>query len=233
MRKAVVLFAVTAMFAAPAMADIAIPGNFTGWDANVTMTEGPAGVWSYDVSGMASNEWLQWVLLWTPNDWGTKVHPAGDQWGYADPSGNNTITLDTNPAGDGWFPDSNRVGVAYEFIDSWTAVGDWQSQIAGGDWDPSNANTLMTSLGGGIYVFEATLTPGDYNYKAVQSTTWNSIGGNSRNVNADNFPFTVTAENPTAQMYVDVLTGVVKVDVVPEPASLLLLVLGGTLLRRR
>lgn len=236
MKQAVAILASVALMATPALADFYIPGTFNGWDNTTPMTETSAGsgVWEYGVPAQNPGDNLLMDILSVSGDWNSKVHPSGNQWAKADAAGTNTITLDTNAAGDGWYPDAMRVGVAFEPATTWTAVGDWQDQVAGGgQWDFSHPGTAMNDMGGGIYMYEATLNPGIWQYKAVQTGTWDAIGGNSRNVNADNFGFETTAVNPIARMWVNVFAGTVKVDVVPEPASLALVSLGLLALIRR
>ena len=227
---------ILALLAAPATADYFSPGEPNGWNNTTAMTETSSGVWEYTWTGFDDTfepERTCFDILSESGNWDSKVHGAGNQWTSLDGSGGNTLILDTNLYADGWYPDTNRVGVAYESVTTWTAVGDWQAQIGGGDWDNANASTAMSDMGGGIYMFEGTLAAGWYQYKAVRTGSWDAIGGNSRNVNADNFWFEVTAENPTAQMYVNVYDGTVKVEAVPEPMTFAGLLIGLALLRRR
>ena len=223
--------------AASTLADFYSPGEPNGWDPTTPMTETSlgSGIWEYSWTGFADAPPTLFDILSVSGDWNSKVHPSGNQWVTPDGSNGNTLTLDTNASGDGWFPVANRVKVASESITTWTAVGDWQNQVGGGDWDNANANTAMSDLGGGIFGFTATLAPGTYQYKAVATGTWDAIGANSRNVNADNFGFTTTASLNQAEMLVNVLDGTVRVNLIPEPATLGLLAGGGLLLlvRRR
>ena len=237
MKQFVTILAGLALVATPAMADFFIPGNFNGWDNTTPMTETSAGsgIWTYDVPTQSAGDGLLMDILSESGNWDSKVYGSGNQWAVADAAGTNTITLDANVYADGWYPVENRVGVAYEANTSWTAVGNWQHLIAGGgDWTNNHPGTLMTDQGGGIYLYETNLLPaGGYEYKAVVTGSWDSIGGNSRNVNSDNFGFTVDNDFDTVKFYVDVLAGTLKVDVVPEPASLSLLALGALALIRR
>ena len=225
-----VTLASLAMFALamPSMAQFYSPGDPNGFDPNTPMTEtfGGSGIWEYTWTGTPNDATL-FDILSVAGDWNSKVHSAGNQWVTPDGNGGNTLSLDNNTYADGWFPVQNRVGVASELDTSWTAVGDWQNQVGGGDWDFANPNTLMSDLGGGIFGFTATLNPGTYQYKAVTTGTWDAIGGNSRNVNADNFAFTTAGE--PVEMLVNVLDGTVQVNLIPEPATLGL-VGGGSLL---
>jgi hypothetical protein len=206
----------------PAMGDFFSPGNINGWDATTPMVEtsSGSGIWEYSWTGSSSPEIFD--ILATSGDWDSKVWLSGNQWVTPDAAG-NTLILDANTYSDGWFPAANRVGVASESATSWTAVGDWQSQIGGADWDNANANTAMSDLGGGIYGFSATLSPGTYQYKAVVTGTWDAIGGSSRNVNSDNFEFTTAGG--IVDMRVNVLDGTIQV--IPEPSTIGLLGIAG------
>jgi hypothetical protein len=213
------------------------PGTPNAWDFNTPMieTSSGSGIWDYTWTGTTGTPELFDILAQAGN-WDSKVHPSGNQWVTPDPGlgGGNTLTLDVNTYSDGWFPVNNRVKVASELTTAWTAVGDWQAQIGGGDWDFSNPNTVMSDLGGGIFGFTATLNPGTYKYKAVKTGTWDAIGGNSRNVNADDLSFTTAGE--PVEMLVNVLDGTVQVNLIPEPATVGLLGGGAMLLlllRRR
>jgi hypothetical protein len=213
-----------------ARGDFFSPGIPNGWDFNTPMTEtfGGSGIWEYTWTGTLDNP-TTFDILSEAGNWDSKVHPAGNQWVTPDGSGGNTLILDTNAVGDGWFPDVNRVKVVSESVTTWTAVGDWQNQIGGGDWDNANVNTAMGDLGGGIFGFTATLAPGTYQYKATKTGSWDAIGIDSRNVNSGNLEFTTTASLNQAEMLVNVFDGTVRVNVIPEPATLGLLV-GGSLL---
>jgi len=224
MKRVAFVIPLLGLLAGPALADFFVAGDFNGWNAAGTaMTDMGGGVWSVDVA-LGASEWHEFKV--TQGDWGWSVPGSGNSWLVTDGAGNVTVKIDTNAAGDGWLPDQYRIGVNTE-PGAWTAVGNWQG------WDNGNAATAMAPLGGGIYYYAQTIPAGSYEYKAVQTGTWNAIGADSRGVNAATVLFDTTAGNDYVEMWVDAYNGAVKVSVTPEPASLLCLLAGALLLRRR
>ena len=65
--------------------------------------------------------------------------------------------------------------------------------------------------------------------------TWDSISSDARSVNTANAQFTTTASQDDAIIYLDAINGIVKVDVIPEPATIgLISIFGaGMLVARR
>jgi pullulanase len=51
-------------------------------------------------------------------------------------------------------------------------VGDFQSQLGGGNWDPSNPNTVLHKVNSNLYQFSADLKEGSYQYKIVLNHDW-------------------------------------------------------------
>ncbi|HPF39984.1 MAG TPA: PEP-CTERM sorting domain-containing protein [Phycisphaerae bacterium] len=235
MKTFVKALAIVVLIAAPAHADFFSPGTPNGWDFNLAMTEtfAGSGIWEYSWTGQAANNFETFDILSEGGNWDSKVHPAGNQWAVSDGSGAGTISLDTNTYADGWLPDTNRVKVAAEPNTAWVAAGNFQPQLGAGDWDNASAITAMSDQGGGIFLFEATLVPGNYSWKPVVSGSWDSISTNSRNVNTNNIDFSTDAVNNHVEMWVDVLNGTVKTVVTPEPATLALLGFGALALIRR
>ena len=199
------------------------PGEPNGWDNTTSMPEtgGDTNIFAYSydpnfVDSEDPNSHTRFDILRISGDWDSKIHGSGNQW-FSKPHVPQmiTITLDANTYDDGWLPVENRVGVSWEDPNkTWTAVGSFQSEAAGGgDWDNAHPGTLMTARGGGIYTYDTELLPaGTYEWKAVVTGSWDSIGGNSRNVNSDNSSFTVDNDFDPVTLYVNVLQGTLKVE---------------------
>jgi hypothetical protein len=191
-----------------------IAGDFNGWNAagNV-MTQISPGIWQATLNMSTGRH----EFKVTEGDWSWN-YPGPNSWLYTDANGNITITYDVNTYADGWSSISQRIG---ESVDpgSWTAAGDFEG------WN--NAAGNMTSLGGGIYEYTLT-TPGSWNWKPVVTGTWDSISLDNRSVGTANWGFTINA-GEEANLYVDALNGVAKVDIVavPEPSTLAICGLSG------
>jgi hypothetical protein len=229
------LFAVLALVAAPAWAAILTPhvaGDFQGWDpgANPMIETFPgSGIWAASFTGLGAGARHEFKI--TDGTWNNSF-PGPNSWLYADGSGGVTIWYDINTYADGWSPTTERLALSTD-PGTWTAVGDWQHFVGGGDWDNANPATAMAPQGGGIYKLQATLPPGNYNWKAVVTGSWDSISWDNRSVNTANWGFTTDAVNDTVVFWVNSFAGTAKYDLVPEPAALLGLGLLGLVLRRR
>ena len=226
--KKILLTTILAAALTPAFADYYIAGDFNGWNAagNI-MTDLGGGIWKADLGNVPGRH----EFKITDGTWNNSF-PGPNSWLYSDSAGNITIGYDINTYADGWSPTTERLSLSADSV-GWTAVGDWQSQVGGTDWTNNNPFTAMLPQGGGIYRLQATLAPGNYNWKAVVTGSWDSISWDNRSVNTANWGFTVDALNPTVIFSVNALAGTVKYELVPEPAALLGLGLLGLVLRRR
>jgi len=233
MQKLLVVWAV-GMLAVPAWAisNPHVAGSMQGWDPGadpMTETAPGSGIYTKTFTGLTANNREEFKI--TDGTWDNSI-PGPNSWLFTDGVGDVTITYDSNTYADGWSPNVDRLGLSTD-PGAWTAVGDWQSQVGGGDWDNANPNTAMAPQGGGIYMLQATLAPGSYNWKAVVTGSWDSISWDARSTNTGNWGFTTDAVNDTVRFWVDSFAGTARIDVLPEPASILLLLGGFPLLRRR
>ena len=221
MRKLVLLLAV-ALMAAPALADdYFVAGSFNGWtgeDPVYQMTDVYADgtFFSIDMNGLASgvNEY-KITPGWIP---GSNVKA---DFGA---SGDMDIYYYPGQHLDDWTPEWNRIGredlgLAWEVMG---AFNDWSDPIA------------MDS-GGGIYSATVVFPLAGYRefkFRAPGADAWdNEFGyeGGTWNIGID-----IASDNDPILMELDVLNGRYRMTLVPEPASLALLGIGGlALLRRR
>jgi hypothetical protein len=195
-----------------------IAGDFNGWNASGDlMTQISPGIWQATIPDVGGRH--EFKVTEGDWNWSFPASSSGNSWFYGDANGNITITYDVNTYSDGWSAASGRIGVSVD-PGTWTAVGDWEG------WNNANPATQMTAIGGGIYDLSyAIATPGTYQYKAVDTGSWDAIGSDARCVNASTLSFTTLLPNQTVDFEVNALVGDIMV-VVPEPTSLALGVFG-------
>lgn len=207
-----------------------LPGQWNGWDPGADqMTDNGDGTYSLTMSGLNPDTRYEFKVS-KDGTWDVS-YPSSNCWVYTDGIGEVTITFNTNVVSDGWLTDQYRIGVS-------TDPGDWT--IAGGfsgagypNWDNAGAGMQMAALGGGIYLLSLNLPAGTYEWKAVNTGTWDSICEDERSVNTANASVTTTFGFEVVNFYLDALGGVVRTEVVPEPATMALLSIGGLALLRK
>jgi hypothetical protein len=200
-----------------------IAGDFNGWDPGaIPMNDMGGGIWEYTITGLAAGQYQQFKI--TPGDWST-TQPSANSWYSADANGEVTITFNTNVVADGWLPEQFRVGVSTE-PGTWSLVGDFN-----GWWNADPAQ-LMTPQGGGVYSITQTFAAGTYLLKPTQTSSWDAIGLDGRSVDAWNYWLDLASESEVT-VWVDAYAGTMKVEVIPEPATMALLGLGSLLALRR
>jgi hypothetical protein len=224
MKKFLVVLMVMAALGLVASASAAyyVAGDFNGWNsAGNLMTDNLDGTYLVSLSGIGAGRHEFKV---TDGTWGWS-YPGPNSWLYADGSGNVDITFNTNTVSDGWSPAQNRLGLSTD-PGSWTVAGSFQG------WDNANPATAMTSLGGGIYMLSQALTAGEYWFKPVVTGSWDSISEDGRNTNTNNMYLNLASDS-VVNIYVNSFDGVARTEIVPEPATMLLLGIGSLLAIRR
>ncbi len=191
-----------------------VRGSFNNWGTDLMYDDGTHGD---DVAG--DGIYTVIITITTAGRYEFKVddgnwtdpHPPSNAW-LVTATDNQPVkfTFDTNTYNDGWSPPTLIVN-AQDGVTTWTAVGDWQG------WNPSDPNTVMAPLGGGLYGYVTTIpTAGTHYYKAVRSGTWDAIGpqGNEggRSINTDNLPFTTSADNQRVLFLADVGRARIRVN---------------------
>jgi PEP-CTERM motif len=202
-----------------------IAGDFNGWDPGaipMTETSVGSGVWEYTITGLSADQYQQFKI--TDGSWGSTA-PASNSWYNADASGEVEITFDTNVSSDGWLPAQNRVGVSTE-PGTWSLVGNFNG------WDNADPAQAMASLGGGIYAVTQIFAAGSWDFKPVKTGSWDGVGTDGRSIDAWNYNLVLAAATEVT-VSVDAFAGTMKVDVVPEPATMALLAMGSLGLLRR
>ena len=200
-----------------------VAGGMQGWDPTSTpMTETSPGsnIWTHAFTGLDPDTRFTFKITngFDGEDPDHRSVPSADSWCFSDATGNLLITYDGNFYSDGWSPDRDRLPLPdYSDPGTWVAAGDFQSEVGGDDWDNASAVTVMTPTGTpGIYRYENTGLPaGPWLWKAVISGSWDSISWDARSVNTGDMEFVIGAETDTFALYVDALTGVVRVEITP------------------
>lgn len=205
MRKTLWCLILTILAAAcPAGAARYLAGEFNGWDAaGNLMTDNGDGTYTATLTGLLAGGRYEFKITDSTWDWN---YPSANSWFFADSSGRITITFNENIVEDGWQPAQNRIGLSTD-PGTWTIAGSFQG------WNNANPATAMTPIGGGIYLLEQTLDPGEYKWKAVVTGSWDSISTDTRSVGTADATLTVDPGEENVRFYVDALTGVVGVNV--------------------
>lgn len=223
MKKLLFILMVAAAMVVPVNADYYLAGGFNGWDpAGQLMTDNLDGTYSATVSGLAAGEYQHFKV--TDGTWGT-AYPSADSWFSANASGEVDITFNTNTVSDGWVTEQFRVGISTE-PGTWSLVGDFNG------WNNNDPAQAMADLGGGIYAITQTFDAGDWNLKPVVTGSWDGIGTEGRSMDAWNYYLSLAAASEVT-VSVDAFAGIMKVEVVPEPATMALLGLGSLIAARR
>ncbi len=178
--------------------ELGVPGDWDNGDALTNMADPEVdGIWSVTITAVAD--------FTAGGGSGYQIQEVGGSWGTQFPGDSNiptsftmgeemTYYLDTNPMV-GWSPESNAVydNKLLAGTDTWAAVGDWQG------WDPANAATQMTDIGGGVlwvkFFFDASHIGNTYQFKCAANGGWDlQAGVNGYGSNCSTWSFDITEE---------------------------------------
>ncbi len=196
-------------------------GGFNGWTFTPLLDDGTGGdllggdgVFTADVTvpDAGRSEWKVTDCTWDVS------HPGANSWLFTAGAGQVVkLSFDTNDhsadAGPALLPAVNILH-AWDSAAAFTAVGDWQG------WNNANPATALTGVGPGLYRLDAAIAaPGTYQYKVVQTGSWDAIGGDYRSVNAANIPFTTYTAGDVVSFLLDYRTSRVGAFAPPAPTQ--------------
>lgn len=220
------VFLAVGVTGAMAQAQYYLRGDFNGWDLSNPMTPMGSGHYMATRTGLTPGSLYEFKVAnesWSENAPGSNARTA------ANANGELIVHLFTGfPFGDGWMPDNNwwRVGYDDPLQFGWDILGSFDG------WANPIAN--MTNMGGGLYMADVAIAPGDYEFKFRKAGDWGvSIGGDFGN-GAGNATLHVGASDPMIRFELDLPNGRWRTGVVPEPMTMLGLLVGlGALAARR
>jgi glycosidase len=174
-----------------------VAGGFNGWNASSNPLNddgingdllGNDGVFSADVPVATADRYEFKVNNCT---WDISYPGSGNSW-LITSTDNRTVkfTFDTNnhnlDVGPDYLPATNIIQVWDDLTTAFTltAAGSFNG------WSNSDAATLMTGVGGGLYQYNYTAgATQTYSGKVVQTGIWDGFGLDGRSVNASNIDF--------------------------------------------
>lgn len=203
-----------------------VRGEFNGWSNNTTpMTDMGGGMYSSTVTGLNPGQGYEFKA--TVDDWSYNA-PGSNARTVGNAAGELTVNFFPNNSwADGWEPSAKpRLGYADPAQYGWELMGSvngWGSPFGS-----------LADLGSGLYSADVAMPAGTYQFKFRRVGDWGyTIGDDFGNAAADN-TVNVGAGGETIRFELDLPNGRWRTTTVPEPATLVLLALGGvSLLRRR
>jgi hypothetical protein len=195
------------------------------------------GLYDLSLTGLAPNTHYEGKIIddegTPPAAWGNPEVPPGaaNIWFITNAGGNVTLNVNRNTFSDGFLPAANRVTSSTDStaLSTIYATGDWMNEAGGAaDWVNNNPMFALINQGGGLWTRNVVIsTAGTYQYKATANGWANQWGTNGHNIDAATRAFTTTAPNQAVTLLLDIGKGAISANVIPEPATPILLGLGG------
>ena len=199
-----------------------VRGDFNGWSNNTTpMNDMGGGMYSSTITGLTTGQGYEFKA--TVDDWSYNA-PGSNAKTVGDSGGNLTVNFFPNNSwADGWEPSAKpRLGYADPGLYGWELMGSvngWSAPFGS-----------LSPAGGGLYSGIVALPAGTYAFKFRRVGDWGyTVGDDFGNSAADN---SVTGGG-SVLFELDLPNGRWRTTAVPEPASLVLMALGGVALLRR
>lgn len=226
MKRMLVLTAVALMASAAWAQPYYVRGDFNGWtNSTDPMIDMGGGMYSYTVTGLTPGVGYEYKA--TVDDWSFNA-PGSNAKTPADAAGEiNVNFFPNNVWADGWMPDAKpRLGWQDPGTFDWELVGDMNGWAGGAAW-------YLTDMGNGLHVGEFALNAGTYQFKFRQQGDWAySIGDDLGNAAANN-SLTVANDGDIYRFEIDLPNGRWRTTLVPEPATMIVMLLGGLFTLRR
>ncbi len=174
--------------------EFGLPNDWNNGDAGSDMADPDLdGVYELTLTAVAPFSGAGYQVVGVSGSWSPQF-PGDSNIPIAfNPGDQVTFYLDTNPMAD-WMPETNAVSDNYLAANThtWAAVGGWQG------WDPANAATQLTDMGGGVHYLSVPFTGdmlGAHEVKFAADGGWGlQCGPNGYGSNSATAAFEVTAE---------------------------------------